>query len=330
MKNITEVTRRDIVDTILYGFTYTEFIPKSHPDFFDYQEAEDHVAKIRYWGRLDNEVDFLQRLYNLSQLPSYDSRFKDAEGDIWQHTINNEDYEDGWVFTDDRFCLADGNDDEYFLRFLCEMFHPAVRIERGDWKKVLDHLNELLEPDGYKLYPIGAISGRAIYGWKSTSTGEKIMTEQIADIKEAFNSSYVDTQVNLMYDMIETAPHSAIGKAKELLETCCKTILDEQKISYSTELDLTQLMKVACESIGLSPKKLKDGITGQDIAARILANLGNIAHGMAELRNLYGDGHGKNRTFQPLPPRYAHLAVGASVAAVHFMWDTYQERKENV
>ena len=85
-------------------------------------------------------------------------------------------------------------------------------------------------------------------------------------------------------------------------------------------------MKTTCESIGLSAKKLKNGVAGQDIAARILGNLGNIAQGMAELRNLYGDGHGKSKGFQSLPPRYAHLAVGSSVAAVHFMWDTYQDR----
>lgn len=326
MKQITEVTRRDIIDIVNYGFTYTVFVSKPHPDFFDYQEAEDCSAKIRYWGRLDNELSFLKRLYNLTQLPSFDSRFEDAEGDIWQHTINNDDYEFGWVFEDERFCLADGNEDEYLLNFLCEMLHPAVRVESGDWKKILERLNELLAPDGYCLYQKGVLSGRAIYGWKNTGLGEKIVTGQIEDIKVAFDSNYVDVQIDLMYEMIKSAPHSAIGKAKELLEICCKTILDEQKIEYSTDLDLTQLMKIACESIGLSAKKLKDGVTGQDIAARILANLGNIAHGMAELRNLYGDGHGKNRAFQPLPPRYAHLAVGASVAAVHFMWETYQER----
>ena len=35
-------------------------------------------------GRLD-DVEFLSRLFDLQQLPSTDSRFKDAAGDIWQH-----------------------------------------------------------------------------------------------------------------------------------------------------------------------------------------------------------------------------------------------------
>ncbi|MDI6619850.1 MAG: abortive infection family protein [Clostridiales bacterium] len=95
-----------------------------------------------------------------------------------------------------------------------------------------------------------------------------------------------------MNDLIYSAPHSAIGKAKELLEICCKTILDEQGITYSTELDLIQLMKLACESINLNPKKIPENVLDRDIAGRILGNLANIAQGMAELRNLYGDGHG--------------------------------------
>lgn len=326
MKNITEVTRRDIFDLINYGYTYTEWIPTPHPDFANFSRAEDYTAKIRYWGRLDNELEFLKRIYNLAGLPSYDSRFDDAEGDIWQHTINNDDYEFGWVFSDERFRLGNGNEDKYLLNFLCEMFHPAVRVETGDWKKILERANELLFPDGYCLCQNGSISGRATYGWKCINFGERIISGQIKDIREAFNSEYVDTQVSLMYELIETAPHSAIGKAKELLEICCKTILDEQKIPYATDLDLVQLMKLACDSIGLNAKKIKSGTKGQEIAAKILGNLTAIAHGMAELRSLYGDGHGKTRAFQPLPSRYAHLAVGSSVAAVHFMWDTYQER----
>lgn len=325
MKQITEVTRRDIFDVLNHGFTYTVLVDKPHPDFFHYQVAEDCDVKINYWGRLD-EIIFLKRLYDLSRLPSYDGRFDDAEGDIWQHTVNNNDYDVGWVFEDDRFCLSSGNEDVYLLNFLCEIFHPAVRVEKQDWRALLTKLNELLEPDGYNIYPKGAISGRDMYCWKNLQLGQKVVAEQMADIKTAFDSDYVGIQVDLMYSLIDTAPHSAIGKAKELIEICCKSILDGQKIHYDDSLDLIQLMRAACESIGLSPKKLKDGVTGQDIAARILGNLANIAQGMAELRNLYGDGHGKNKDFQPLPPRYAHLAVGASVAAVHFMWDTYLER----
>ena len=128
-------------------------------EFFDNKRIQ-----YGYYGRL-SEIDFLKRIYDLKSLQSYDNRFDDAEGDIWQHTINNADYEEGWIFEDDRFELLNG-DDEVLLKFLCAVFHPAVRFESGYWKEFLDAVNGLLRNDGYELYPESKISGRDIYGWR--------------------------------------------------------------------------------------------------------------------------------------------------------------------
>ena len=73
MKQITEITRRDIFSLFKYG--------KNIPDFF-----EDSHITYTYYGRM-TELDFLKRIYDLKKLPSKDNRFEDAEGDIWQHTI---------------------------------------------------------------------------------------------------------------------------------------------------------------------------------------------------------------------------------------------------
>lgn len=154
MKRITEITKRDIIDLLVNGKEYvieTYFLP--------------------LYGRLD-ELSFLKRIYNLSEMPSTDSRFKDAEGDIIQHTINNEDWESNWVFYDDRFGLQHG-EDEIFLRFLCENFHPAVRRERGAWAEFLSDINTLLLQDGYELYECETISGRSVYDFKEVAVSRK-------------------------------------------------------------------------------------------------------------------------------------------------------------
>lgn len=128
-------------------------------EFFDSKRI-----KYGYYGRL-SEIDFLKRIYDLKSLQSFDNRFDDAEGDIWQHTINNDDYEEGWIFEDARFELLNG-DDEVLLKFLCAVFHPAVRFESGYWKEFLDAVNGFLRNDGYELYPESKISGRDVYGWR--------------------------------------------------------------------------------------------------------------------------------------------------------------------
>ncbi len=112
MNRISEVTKRDIFSLFIYGI--------DSDNFFDTEKN-----KYYHFGRL-SEIDFLKRIYNLKELPSNDYRCNNAEGEIWQHTVNNDDYEYGWVFDDKRFELLNGTD-ENFLTFIREVFHPAVR-----------------------------------------------------------------------------------------------------------------------------------------------------------------------------------------------------------
>lgn len=151
MNRITEITRRDILDLFQSGIDIE--------DFFETKKITYH-----YFGRLE-EIDFLKRLYDLKKMPSYDSRYGDAEGDICQHTVNNDDYPYCWVFEDERFHLKEGSD-EIYLKFLCEVFHPTVRFDKGYWKEFLNEVNKLLQNDGYEIYPAEKISNREVYGWR--------------------------------------------------------------------------------------------------------------------------------------------------------------------
>ena len=60
---VSQLTRRDIIDYIT-------------------------LNRVQWNGRLD-EPAFLQRIWNLSELPSTDNRFANAAGDIRQHRIAN-------------------------------------------------------------------------------------------------------------------------------------------------------------------------------------------------------------------------------------------------
>ncbi|WP_099157559.1 hypothetical protein [Virgibacillus ndiopensis] len=151
MNRISEITKRDILDLFQYGIDIDEVF-------------ETKRVTYHYFGQMD-EIDFLSRLYDLKSMPSSDSRFSDAEGEIWQHTVNNDDYPYCWVFEDERFQLKNGEDEKY-LRFICEIFHPAVRFEKGYWKEFLTEINKLLQHDGYEIYPSEKISNRDVYSWK--------------------------------------------------------------------------------------------------------------------------------------------------------------------
>ncbi|NBM17847.1 protein kinase domain-containing protein [Streptomyces sp. GC420] len=134
---ITEVTRMRLFDTL-------------------------RLRNVDWSGRLE-EVDFLKRIFNLDAFESYDSRYKTAEGDIYQHRVNNYDWEADWVFADERFGLSRGPD-VVLLRFLSEMLHPVVRTDSEESRELLELFNSLLARDGYGIVPVDSISGYPIYG----------------------------------------------------------------------------------------------------------------------------------------------------------------------
>ncbi len=60
-------------------------------------------------------------------------------------------------------------------------------------------------------------------------------------MKNYFSSDYLSKKIDLMLQMQVSNPINAIGMAKELIESCCKTILDEKGITYSKNDDVPQL-----------------------------------------------------------------------------------------
>lgn len=159
MNRITDITRQDIEDIIKDGFVEAFDEPVYDGETGEY--VTERKVYMPFYGRLD-EIAFFSRLYDLKSLPSHDSRYRDALGDISCH-LHWGDYEEGWFFQDRRFNLLHGDGDEPLLNFVCEMLHPAVRIEKSPWKSYLEKFNELLRADGYELYAAQHISGRDIY-----------------------------------------------------------------------------------------------------------------------------------------------------------------------
>ncbi len=276
-----------------------------------------------YWAGSLSDIDFLGRIFDLKSLPSNDSRFEDMLGDIWQHRVNNShDWDDDWVYSDSRIDLINC-DDAPFLQFLCELLHPVVRPDTTIVKKLQQNINECLKEDGFEIIEKMKIAGRPVFVSRNrvTLTSDKKKMEIIDHISE----EYVSKQINLMETAIESAPHIAIGIAKELIETICKTILNERKISYDKEWDLPKLLKETNKELKLTPNDIHNEVKASETIKSILGSLSNVVQGIAELRNSYGSGHGKDAKFRGLSPRHAKLAVGASTTLAIFLLETHKK-----
>jgi len=299
-RKITEITRRDILDALI-------------------------AEGVHLYGRLE-ETDFLSRIWDLDSMPSTDARFSNAIGDICQHRVNNYDWEDDWLFHDSRFHFLDG-DDETFLRFLCETIHPVVRPDVTEAERVCQLYNSFLKNDGYEIAEISRISGKAVYVGRYIGVVKAPGVDAAREVLSGTDAGYVAQQITRMETAVNQDPELAIGTAKELVETCCKSILTERKVSFSKNDNLPKLVKATVRQLELTPDDIPDRAKASETIKRLLSNLATITQGVAELRNYYGSGHGKTGMGKGLQPRHAKLAVGAASTLAVFLAETHKVRK---
>lgn len=295
---ITQITRKDLFDAMI-------------------------VEGVNWSGSLE-EQEFLSRLYDLQSLPSTDNRFRDAAGDIWQHRVNNWDWEDHWVFYDQRFQLMNG-DDEVLLKFLAESVHPVVRPDVTESQKLVQLYNQFLKQDGFEISEKARISGKPIYIGRNIGSASLPGVTVVKETLSGTDLVYVAQQITRMEAAVLNDPSLAIGTAKELIETCCKTILAERGITPEASLDLPKLVKATVKELKLTPNDIPDEAKAAETIRRLLSNLATITNGIAELRNKYGTGHGKAASSKGLGPRHAKLAVGAASTLAVFLVETHRE-----
>lgn len=292
-------------------------------DIFDSMIAE----RINWNGRLE-ESEFLARLFELNKFPSNDQRFEDAAGDIWQHRVNNDDWDDDWIFHDKRFNLM-GCDDEVFLRFLSETIHPIVRQDATEAERLCQLYNQFLKVDGYQLSERIKISGRPVYIGHYIGNFVTPGVNEAKNVLSGTDPGYVAQQITRMEASVNNDPGLSIGTSKELVETICKTILIERSVVFSKNADLPELVKLTCKELKLTPDDIPEKSKAVDTIKRLLSNLATITQGVAELRNHYGTGHGKAAGSKGLQSRHAKLAVGAASTLAVFLTETHGENAKN-
>lgn len=152
--------------------------------------------------------------------------------------------------------------------------------------------------------------------------------DQVKDLKDrVFSNEYLHQEINEMMAEITTNPTDAIGKAKELIESCCKTILDEMGIQSDKRWDFIAITNKVLEELKLTPKAIPETDPVNEQLKAICGNLRGIVSKMAEIRNAYGSGHGKDDEYVGLESRHAKLAVACSSAFCTFIWETWETKR---
>ena len=249
------------------------------------------ITGLEWSGRF-TEPDFLARLYDLQDMPSHDPRFGNAYDDIAKHQVMNRDWDDNWVFYDSRFNLLHAADNE-LLRFLAETVHPVVRPDPVKAGELVELYNRHLRVDGYELHVVTDISGKPVYGARSLAEGIPAVDQLRDSSPDLVDQVYLSRQITRIETSVLTDPELAIGTAKELVETVAKTILDDRSIPYTKSDDMPTLLKKVRAELELTPVDIDAATRGAGTVRQLYSNLGSVIQTLAELRNLYGTGHGK-------------------------------------
>lgn len=175
-------------------------------------------------------------------------------------------------------------------------------------------LTNLLRRDGY-MYENGQIHAPLPVDLKGISEASEIVDK-------------VTLQVHLrrLAGSVETDPALAIGSAKELVETVAKLVLHHYGQVTEPFESVQQLVKAALKCLDLTAEDIAESKKGAQSIKQVLSGLSQIVGATAELRNLYGTGHGRLEQERGIGPRHAKLVVGATATLATFLLETLDAR----
>lgn len=218
-------------------------------------------------------------------------------------------------------------------RQLVEHFYAGVNWDSAaDVRKMLNVYEQILdqydESDSYhsKLLRVLRRDG---YGW---SNGAVVGTSQLdadalLDAAQPLDVAHVLPHIRRISESVEADPAQAIGSSKELLETVAKAVIKEcgaDPASYDT---FPRLVKAAMKCLDLARESIPDAAKGSKSILQALSGMNQVVDAVAELRNLYGTGHGKLASAKGISPRHARLVVGSASTLAVFLLETLHDRR---
>jgi predicted ATPase len=152
-------------------------------------------SKIHFLGKYvgENVVDFVNKIWDLRNLPSEDDRFPNAYADAFQHLVNNDDWDIEYLFLE-RFKLIIG-DEKHFIDFIETVVHPQIRNSKDEITQFVKGINSILSSSGYRLILTDYFEELPIYKFKES----KELSDLPIDIIQNKIPIYVDNDVNIQY-----------------------------------------------------------------------------------------------------------------------------------
>ena len=113
----------------------------------------------------------------------------------------------------------------------------------------------------------------------------------------------------------------AITNARTLIENICLYILDTTKTDYVHKGDLPRLYKQTAKILNMVSSQHTELMFKQ-----ILSGFVSIINGLAAIRNIHSDAHGKSsKSYYKPAKRHATFIVNSSKAVAEFLYSSYED-----
>lgn len=189
----------------------------------------------------------------------------------------------------------------------------------------LDHqkrlLLELCDYDGDMKHD--KPSAQDVSRLKQWLTEDVPASREVDELLRKVNIESIRDCWNKALQRLSADPEGAITSARAMVESTCKSILEQRKIPYANDGDLNRLYKETAKVLALSPEKHTEQIFKQ-----ITGGLASIVNGFAALRNEYGDAHGKGRYYVKPELCHARLAVNMAGSLCLFLLESSEKIPE--
>ncbi|MFO7459990.1 MAG: abortive infection family protein [Desulfatiglandales bacterium] len=143
--------------------------------------------------------------------------------------------------------------------------------------------------------------------------GEIIRARDLASINDEFERALRN---------METNPREAISAACNVLESVCKTYIEDEGLEMPKKKDLQSVWNVVRKDLGFDPSNIED----RDLQ-EILSGLLAVVNGVGALRTHGSSAHGQGRLRYRLQARHARLAIHAAHTIAAFVIESWDYKR---
>ncbi len=136
----------------------------------------------------------------------------------------------------------------------------------------------------------------------------------------------IEQQIHAIENALSSVPDFAFDLSKTLVESVCKTVLEDLGQPANPKWDCPQLLRETMNRLALLPRGHPGGKDARDCVEKTIRGMLQTIQGLCELRNKHGlASHGRDAHADRMDLRQATLAAQAADTIVSFIYRIHRD-----